>query len=117
MCSFRFISYQFSNGIKNCADNSDELTEKCLTDNDDKLRGKCSAEQFQCKSGECIPIDNLCDGKAECSDNSDETVENCASKCCPPFGFRCGYGACIDEKQRCQLKWNQMCKLLDRLRT
>lgn len=38
---------------------------------------------------------------AECQDASDETVEYCASKCCPPFGFRCGYGACVDEKARC----------------
>lgn len=21
--------------------------------------------------------------------------------CCPPFGFKCGYGACIDEKLKC----------------
>lgn len=37
----------------------------------------------------------------ECQDTSDESVEYCASKCCPPFGFRCGYGACVDEKARC----------------
>lgn len=109
---------------------SDELTEKCAPHSEDKLRGKCSADQFQCKTGECIPIDNLCDGskgktqlqiqinelnvciefyffffffvfKSECQDSSDETVEYCASKCCPPFGFRCGYGACVDVKSKC----------------
>lgn len=94
---------------------ADELTEKCLPNNDEAVNGNCGAEQFQCKSGECIPIDNLCDGSkgilfdsilifrtkvmlvlfAECQDASDETVEYCASKCCPPFGFRCGYGACV----------------------
>lgn len=42
--------------------NADELTEKCLPNNDEAVNGKCGAEQFQCKSGECIPIDNLCDG-------------------------------------------------------
>lgn len=40
----------------------DELTEKCLPDNESRIRGKCSAEQFQCLSGECIPLDTLCDG-------------------------------------------------------
>lgn len=58
-----FSSLFCSNGVKDCADNSDELTEKCLTNNEEKLRGKCSAEQFQCNSGECIPIDNLCKKK------------------------------------------------------
>lgn len=77
------------------------MTEKCLPNIEETLRGNCSAEQFQCRSGECIPVDSLCDGTAECSDFSDESVENCASKCCPPFGFRCGYGACIDERSRC----------------
>lgn len=80
------------NGKKDCVDNSDELTEKCIDNIDQKFRGNCSIEQFQCKSGECIPLDVLCDGSAECEDHSDETVEFCASKCCPPFGFRCGYG-------------------------
>lgn len=41
---------------------ADELSEKCLPDNDEKKRGRCSADEFQCRSGECIPIDNLCDG-------------------------------------------------------
>lgn len=54
------IRFFFSNGVKDCVDNSDELTEQCLKDNDEKLRGKCSAEQFQCNSGECIPLDSLC---------------------------------------------------------
>lgn len=33
--------------------------------------------------------------------SSDETVEYCASQCCPSYGFRCGYGACIDDDARC----------------
>lgn len=40
----------------------------------------------------------------ECQDASDEMVDNCASKCCPPFGFRCGYGACVDNEARCDGK-------------
>lgn len=83
------------NGVKECADNSDELTVKCLPNLEEKLRGNCSALQFQCTSGECIPEDTLCDGIAECRDRSDESVESCTSKCCPPFGFRCGLFNCL----------------------
>lgn len=38
------------------------MTENCLPNNEERIRGRCSADQFQCKSGECIPIDLLCDG-------------------------------------------------------
>lgn len=87
--------------MQDCADNSDELTEKCLPNIEEMLRGNCSAEMFQCRTGQCIPLDAVCDGRVECPDRSDESVAFCTSKCCPPFGFRCGYGGCIDEKLRC----------------
>ncbi|XP_036911447.1 enteropeptidase [Sturnira hondurensis] len=32
----------------------------------------CEEDSFQCKSGECIPLRNLCDGRPNCSDGSDE---------------------------------------------
>lgn len=89
------------NGKVECPDGSDELTEKCIPDLDKKLQGNCTVEEFQCKSGECVPIEALCNGPADCMDKSDEQVESCASKCCPPFGFRCGYGGCIDEHGKC----------------
>lgn len=82
-------------------DNSDELTERCIPDIDEKQRGNCSIDQFQCNSGECIPIESACNGSPDCSDKTDEIVQHCAPKCCPPFGFRCGYGACIDERGKC----------------
>lgn len=55
LCVSLFFFWLFTHAI-------DELTEKCLPNNEETLRGKCGAEQFQCKSGECIPSDNLCDG-------------------------------------------------------
>ncbi|KAG1673804.1 Cytochrome c oxidase assembly protein COX18, mitochondrial [Nymphon striatum] len=37
---------------------------------------KCSQAQFQCKNGECIPLDFLCDTHKDCADGSDE-LDNC----------------------------------------
>lgn len=36
-----------------------------------------SNEEFECKSGECIPARFLCDSYADCTDNSDESTELC----------------------------------------
>ncbi|XP_006128902.2 enteropeptidase [Pelodiscus sinensis] len=33
----------------------------------------CGPKDYQCGSGECIPLDNLCDGHLQCKDGSDET--------------------------------------------
>ncbi|XP_053513889.1 enteropeptidase [Artibeus jamaicensis] len=35
----------------------------------------CKEDSFQCKSGECIPLGNLCDSHLHCADGSDEA--NC----------------------------------------
>lgn len=88
-------------GKMDCADNSDELTEKCDPKFEDRLHGNCSAEEFQCQSDDCITLDSLCDGSPECLDRSDEIVLFCSSNVCPPFGFRCGYGGCIDGRRQC----------------
>lgn len=56
---------------------------------------------MQCKSGECISNEGVCDGLQDCSDDSDETVELCSFFQCPQFAFRCGYGACVAGSARC----------------
>lgn len=37
----------------------------------------CSSEEFECKSGECIPARFLCDSYVDCTDGSDESPVNC----------------------------------------
>jgi len=37
----------------------------------------CTNEEFECKSGECVPIRFLCDSFADCTDGSDELPERC----------------------------------------
>ncbi|XP_050567843.1 LOW QUALITY PROTEIN: enteropeptidase [Cygnus atratus] len=34
--------------------------------------GACTLEEYQCRSGECIPLHNLCDNLPQCEDGSDE---------------------------------------------
>uniref|UniRef100_A0A8C3CHK9 Transmembrane serine protease 15 n=1 Tax=Cairina moschata TaxID=8855 RepID=A0A8C3CHK9_CAIMO len=34
--------------------------------------GSCTLEEYQCRSGECIPLHNLCDNLPQCEDGSDE---------------------------------------------
>lgn len=40
----------------------------------------CTERQFQCRSGECIPINYTCDGEPDCKDKSDEDPSECANK-------------------------------------
>ncbi|XP_033248130.1 sortilin-related receptor [Drosophila miranda] len=51
--------------------------------------------KHRCGSGDCIQLDQLCDGRAHCLDASDETVEMCGKVWCPGYSFRCSYGACV----------------------
>ncbi|KAH8319608.1 hypothetical protein KR074_002211 [Drosophila pseudoananassae] len=55
----------------------------------------------RCASGDCIPLDQLCDGTANCQDVSDETKALCQKVWCPGYSFRCSYGACIASSAVC----------------
>ncbi|CAH1397757.1 unnamed protein product [Nezara viridula] len=61
-------------------------------------RSVSDCEEFQCKNGECIPFDDVCNGEKNCTDGSDETPE-CSRYCFN--GFHCRDLRCINKTQIC----------------
>lgn len=47
----------------------------------------CGSHEYECRNGECINLDFLCDNQKDCIDGSDEDEETCISKYkeCMPF--------------------------------
>ncbi len=61
-----------------------------------------SSTEFECKSGECVPMSTTCDGVSHCSDNSDENVRYCATRICPRDNFfQCRNARCILLSEKC----------------
>ncbi|XP_054084073.1 uncharacterized protein LOC114803524 isoform X2 [Zeugodacus cucurbitae] len=61
------------NGIRDCADGSDERSSLCKT-------MLCNKQQFQCGYGACIPKQAKCNGTQECWDGTDELEKLCKKK-------------------------------------
>ncbi|XP_039492513.1 very low-density lipoprotein receptor isoform X2 [Drosophila santomea] len=70
------------------------------------LSNYCDEKQFQCSTGECIPIRFVCDGSSDCPDHSDERLEECkfTESTCNQDQFRCGTGKCIPQRWVCDLE-------------
>ncbi|KAL7046079.1 hypothetical protein ACKWTF_002468 [Chironomus riparius] len=74
---------------------------KCLL-RDKKISNCNSTYEFQCKSGECIPILTTCDDIQHCSDNSDESLNFCSKRVCPQEAFfQCRNFRCINKDEKC----------------
>ncbi|KAJ6225332.1 hypothetical protein RDWZM_003877, partial [Blomia tropicalis] len=64
-----------------------------------KATHSCHFEnEFQCHSGQCIPLNEHCNGEENCEDKSDEI--NC-DQVCENGQFRCNSGRCIESTDRC----------------
>ncbi|KAM6434636.1 basement membrane-specific heparan sulfate proteoglycan core protein isoform 6-T6 [Liasis olivaceus] len=62
----------------------------------------CTAEEFSCRSGECIPREFFCDRRPDCRDMSDELdCEEPAPPECAHGEFACDSGECVHQALRC----------------
>ena len=64
-------------GEQDCADGSDERDCKRQEDDrqsrmDDEVSDKCEDSEFKCISGECLPLEKVCDERHDCLDGDDE---------------------------------------------
>jgi hypothetical protein len=57
----------------------------------------CSASQFTCGTGQCIPLNYLCDNDNDCGDGSDEA--DCGN--CSADQFACSNGSCVAQSDVC----------------
>jgi hypothetical protein len=56
----------------------------------------CAASQFTCDTGQCIPLNYVCDDDSDCGDGSDE--DDCG---CTPQQFACNNGSCVAQSDVC----------------
>ncbi len=62
----------------------------------------CSPKEFECSTGECIPMEQLCDRHQDCIHGDDEVVSNCDGIKCPEEQFLCSdKKKCIDRALKC----------------
>lgn len=61
-----------------------------------------TTHEFQCRTGECIPMVATCDGIPHCADSSDEHINYCATRNCPrDYFFQCLNKRCILKSEKC----------------
>lgn len=95
-------SDELCDGMANCADESDETSNACISVH-------CPSYAFRCAYGACVDGDSECNGKKDCFDNSDENSVKCPGVLnalkqqgnCSNFNIQCTSGECISEDFVC----------------
>ncbi|XP_063397577.1 low-density lipoprotein receptor-like [Mytilus trossulus] len=65
----------------------------------------CNASEFQCISGQCIPIALQCEGSSfDCDDRSDEVNCTVGVQPCPEGRHRCDNGECVTNRNECPVQ-------------
>lgn len=89
-------------GVMNCANNADETI--CLVGrNAESALQKCSENQFECKTGGCIPSSTVCDSNNDCDDGSDE--RSCLSIASISTESSTTLGNNIEKSEECSLPY------------
>ncbi|XP_011502562.1 PREDICTED: prolow-density lipoprotein receptor-related protein 1-like [Ceratosolen solmsi marchali] len=95
-------------GIKDCIDGKDEAKDLCTAlncKNDDCRKYTCKNDEFSCENtGQCIPMNKVCDGTHQCQDATDEKSDICKNRSCSKDYFRCAYGGCVPSSSQCNLR-------------
>ncbi|KAH8274692.1 hypothetical protein KR018_010052, partial [Drosophila ironensis] len=93
------------NGVDNCPGGEDELNCPGRFGVVSQRRRNCSAFEWTCQQDRaCVPLELVCDGRADCGDRSDEEagcrrLEADGANGCPPEGHLCPNGRCLRRKQ------------------
>lgn len=87
-------------GVAHCACNNGFVL------NDDRTTCRpanvvCSFGEFACTTGQCIVIEETCNGKPDCPGGDDEDASYCRTRLCPAGYFRCRNGRCIEMSKKC----------------